>query len=98
MSYGIAFSRWLAARTARAGTKRKSGVGSMKRLMSHGHAMRSTRARSRVIHFMMSLLSQREDDEVARGTLHVRIGADAIEPGTRDDDERVDGQEDPDRD
>jgi hypothetical protein len=29
----------------------------MKRLMSHGQAMRSTFARSRVIHFMMALLS-----------------------------------------
>src|SRR5580765_1139663 len=28
----------------------------MKRLMSHGHAIRSTRARSRVIHFMTCLL------------------------------------------
>ena len=39
--------------TSPAGTKRNSGPGSTKRVMSHGHAMRSTRARWRVIHFMV---------------------------------------------
>src|SRR5262245_50427078 len=76
MSYGIASSRPATARTSFGGTNRNSGFGSMKRVMSHGQAMRSTRARSRVTHFMLVLLSQREDDEPhsrARGNEH-RLG------------------------
>src|ERR1700752_1705398 len=59
--------RLLSASTSRAGTKTNSGAGSMNRVMSQGHAMRSTRARSRVIHFMMLLLSEREDDDAGGG-------------------------------
>src|SRR5690349_1526697 len=63
MSYGMAPSRSATARTSFAGTNRSSGFGSMKRMISHGQAIRSTRARSRVIHFMLVLLSHREDDQ-----------------------------------
>src|SRR6266851_3570281 len=59
----MAPSRFATAKTSEAGTNRNSGFGSMKRLMSHGQAMRSTRARSRVIHFMMSLLSKLRNRE-----------------------------------
>src|SRR5262244_1974976 len=56
MSYGIA-PRFVASdATSFAGTKMNSGLGSMNREISHGHAMRSTRARSRVIHFMVVVL------------------------------------------
>src|SRR5262249_56718813 len=56
VSYGMA-SRFVASdATSFAGTKMNSGWGSMKREISHGHAMRSTRARSRVIHFMVLVL------------------------------------------
>src|SRR5262245_19515346 len=58
MSYGIARSRFATACTSEAGTNRNSGLGSMKRLMSQGQAIRSTRARSRVTHFILALLSQ----------------------------------------
>src|SRR5712692_10399252 len=64
----MAPSRLAVSSTWLAGTNRNSGFGSMKQLISHGQAMRSTRARSRVIHFMTSLLSQRNDDEARRGT------------------------------
>src|SRR5256885_3754254 len=40
------------ASTSRAGTNRNVGSLSIKRVMSQGHAMRSTRAFSRVTHFM----------------------------------------------
>src|SRR6266850_7668679 len=80
MSYGIAFSRLLAATTSRAGTNRNSGLGSMNRAISHGQAMRSTRARSRVIHFMMSLLSHGEDDEARRGAGRDEQGFGDLEP------------------
>src|SRR6266851_4938611 len=43
--------------TSPAGTKRNTGSRSMNRLISHGHAMRSTRAFSRVTHFIDVLLS-----------------------------------------
>src|SRR5262249_45552275 len=56
---GIACSRLAISGTWEAGTNRNSGFGSMKRLINHGQAMRSTRARSRVIHFMSSLLVSR---------------------------------------
>src|SRR5262245_9686545 len=52
MSYGIALRFFASATTSFAGTKMNSGRGSMKREINHGHAMRSTRARSRVIHFI----------------------------------------------
>src|SRR5215813_13191476 len=56
MSYGIA-PRFVASdATSFAGTKMNSGWGSMNREIIHGHAMRSTRARSRVIHFMIVVL------------------------------------------
>src|SRR5215468_10833180 len=54
MSYGIADSRSATSRTWFAGTNRKVGSLSMNRLISQGHAIRSTRARSRVTHFMRS--------------------------------------------
>src|SRR5262245_65702704 len=56
MSYGIAERFFASDATSVAGTKMNSGPGSMKREISHGHAMRSTRARSRVIHFMVVVL------------------------------------------
>src|SRR5438876_6727931 len=56
MSYGIAPRFFASDATSFAGTKMSSGWGSMKREISHGHAMRSTRARSRVIHFMVVVL------------------------------------------
>src|SRR5215831_14601854 len=61
MSYGIA-PRFLASdATSVAGTKMNSGWESMKREINHGQAMRSTRARSRVIHFMGCLLESRSE-------------------------------------
>src|SRR5713101_4113702 len=48
----MASSCFATASTSRAGTKRNVGSLSMKRVMSQGHAMRSTRAFSRVTHFM----------------------------------------------
>src|SRR5262245_10608313 len=56
MSYGIAPRLLASEATSFAGTKMNSGWGSMKREISNGHAMRSTRARSRVIHFMVRCL------------------------------------------
>src|SRR5215475_3830619 len=56
MSYGIAPRFFASDATSFAGTKMNSGWGSMKRDTNHGHAMRSTRARSRVIHFMVVVL------------------------------------------
>src|SRR5207253_9921671 len=41
--------------TSRAGTKRNVGSGSMNRAISHGQAIRSTRAFARVTHFMSCL-------------------------------------------
>src|SRR5437867_7199042 len=62
MSYGIAPRFFASDATSFAGTKMNSGWGSMKREISHGHAMRSTRARSRVIHFMVvALLESRSE-------------------------------------
>src|SRR5437879_614183 len=49
----MASSRFATAMTWSAGTNRNSASRSMKRLISHGHAIRSTRAFSRVIHFMV---------------------------------------------
>src|SRR5213593_1354841 len=64
MSYGMAPRFFASDATSFAGTKMNSGWGSMKRAISHGHAMRSTRARSRVIHFMVVvLLESRHVDE-----------------------------------
>src|SRR2546426_10184069 len=57
MSYGIAPSRSATCRTWSLGTNRNVGSRSMNRLISHGHAMRSTRAFSRVTHFIDVLLS-----------------------------------------
>src|SRR5439155_22500319 len=51
-SYGIAASRSATAVTSGAGTYRNSASGSMKRLMSHGHAIRSTLAFFLVTHFI----------------------------------------------
>src|SRR5712691_7423684 len=48
----MAPSRLAVSSTWLAGTNRNSGFGSMKRLINHGQAMRSTRACSRVTHFM----------------------------------------------
>src|SRR5437667_10751649 len=48
----MAFASPAVSMTRSAGTKRKVGSLSMKRVMSQGHAMRSTRAFSRVTHFM----------------------------------------------
>src|SRR5712692_1939084 len=48
----MASSCFAIASTSRAGTKRNVGSLSIKRVMSQGHAMRSTRAFSRVTHFM----------------------------------------------
>src|SRR5258708_580608 len=48
----MACSRLATSITWSAGTNRNSGLLSMKRLISHGQAIRSTRAFSRVIHFM----------------------------------------------
>src|SRR5260370_16102348 len=79
-SYGIARSRSAAASTSRAGTNRNSGLGSMNRVISHGQAMRSTRARSRVIHLMMSLLSQGEDDDAGGGADGDEHGLGDLEP------------------
>src|SRR5262245_5536625 len=52
MSYGMAPSRSATCRTWLLGTNKNVGSLSMKRLINQGHAMRSTRAFSRVIHFM----------------------------------------------
>src|SRR5262245_29383800 len=64
MSYRIAPRFFASATTSFAGTKMNSGWRSMKREINHGQAMRSTRARSRVIHFMGVVLleSQSETD------------------------------------
>jgi hypothetical protein len=43
--------------TSPAGTNRNTGSRSMNRLINHGHAIRSTRAFSRVTHFICSLPS-----------------------------------------
>jgi hypothetical protein len=51
-SYGVAPSRRATSCTWSAGTYRNSASGSTKRLINHGHAMRSTLGRSRVTHFM----------------------------------------------
>src|SRR5216683_8374490 len=48
----MASSCFATASTSLAGTKRNVASLSMKRVMSQGHAMRSTRAFSRVTHFM----------------------------------------------
>src|SRR5437016_4533319 len=48
----MASSCFATASTSPAGTKRNVGSLSIKRVMSQGHAMRSTRAFSRVTHFM----------------------------------------------
>src|SRR5207249_9625722 len=79
-SYGMARSRSAAASTSRAGTNRNSGLGSMNRVISHGQAIRSTRARSRVIHLMMSLLSQGEDDDAGGGADGDEHGLGDLEP------------------
>src|SRR2546422_3147416 len=52
----MAPSRLATAMTWSAGTKRNVGFLSMNRVISHGQAMRSTRAFSRVTHFIGSLL------------------------------------------
>src|SRR4029453_1624194 len=52
----MAFSCSATASTWLVGTNRNVGSLSMNRLISHGHAMRSTRARSRVTHFIQDLL------------------------------------------
>src|ERR1700693_4686689 len=52
-SYGIASSRCTTVATSSAGTKRNSASLSMKRLMSQGHAIRSTLAFFRVTHFIV---------------------------------------------
>src|SRR5262245_40481216 len=62
MSYGIAPRFFASAVTSFAGTKMNSGWGSMKREINHGHAMRSTRARSRVIHFMGVVLLESDSE------------------------------------
>src|SRR2546430_1328508 len=56
MSKGTAPSRWATASTCEAGTYRISASESMNRLISHGQASRSIFGRSRVTHFMTSLL------------------------------------------
>src|SRR5437868_4208711 len=57
MSNGVAPSRSATACTWSAGTYRNSASGSTNRLISHGHATRSTFGRSRVTHFISSLPS-----------------------------------------
>src|SRR5207248_7646805 len=52
MSYGVAPSRLATSSTCSLGTKRNVACRSMNRAISHGHAIRSTRAFSRVTHFM----------------------------------------------
>src|SRR5437660_2682419 len=54
-SEGMAPSRSATAMTWLAGTKRNVGFLSMNRVISHGQAMRSTRAFSRVTHFISDL-------------------------------------------
>src|SRR5262245_15080078 len=54
----MAFSRSATASTWLVGTNRNVGSLSMNRLISQGQAMRSTRAFSRVTHFMGRLLLQ----------------------------------------
>src|SRR5215216_2632142 len=58
MSYAVAPWRSATAVTWSAGTYRNSASGSTNRLMSHGHAIRSTFGRSRVTHFISSLFLQ----------------------------------------
>src|SRR5215813_6718614 len=48
----MAFSRSATAMTSAGGTNRNTGSSSMNRVISHGHAMRSTLAFSRVTHFI----------------------------------------------
>src|SRR3989442_14750068 len=52
MSYGIAPSRSATLTTWSFGTNKNVGCLSINRLISQGHAVRSTRAFSRVTHFM----------------------------------------------
>src|SRR5437879_9973836 len=52
----MAPSRSATCRTWLVGTNKKVGSLSMKRLINQGHAMRSTRAFSRVTHFIVSPL------------------------------------------
>src|SRR5215831_1543254 len=68
MSYGVAPSRSATAFTWSPGTYRNSASGSTNRLMSHGHAIRSTFGRSRVTHFIRLLLSVSESVEGRPGS------------------------------
>src|SRR5437588_7138969 len=56
MSYGVAPSRSATDNTWSFGAYKNWALGSTKRMISHGHAMRSTFGRSRVTHFMRRLL------------------------------------------
>src|SRR5260370_12562043 len=53
----MAPSRCATAETSSAGTNRNCASSSMKRLISHGQAIRSTLAFFRVTHFILDLLS-----------------------------------------
>src|SRR5436190_19081163 len=53
-SKGVAFSRLATSFTLSVGTYRNSAFGSTKRVINHGHAIRSTFAFSRVTHFTIS--------------------------------------------
>src|SRR5437773_7901479 len=75
MSYGIAFSLFATSSTWLDGTNRNSGFGSTKRVINHGQAMRSTRARSRVTHFMaLSALFECEGKPALADDAHDRVG------------------------
>src|SRR2546426_4411087 len=56
LSYGIAPCSFATSRTFSRGTNKKSALESTNFVMSHGHAIRSTFAFSRVTHFMEALL------------------------------------------
>src|SRR2546429_9099009 len=56
MSYGVAPSRSATDSTWSLGAYKNSALGSTKRLISQGQAMRSTLGRSRVTHFIVGLL------------------------------------------